>query len=87
MPLGFGVFVGGFHLLWGLRTGAARHLALSALSMATGAAAVMLSGGSSDVGAGIYFIGFGALQLTIGIVLLTRFLSRHPRPQDVTDDA
>jgi hypothetical protein len=87
LPLGFGVFVACFHLLWGIRTGALRHFVLGAVSAVGGVLAVLLSGGSSVAGANIYFLGFGTLQLVIGTVLLVRFLARHPRPREVNDDA
>jgi hypothetical protein len=87
MPFGTGLFLAGFHVLWGIRTRAVRYFVLAGVAGAGGALAVLVAGGSLDLGAGIFFLGFGILELVVGIVLLTRFLSRYPRPQEVTDDA
>jgi hypothetical protein len=87
VPFSTGLFIAGFHFLWGMRTRAARHFILAGVAAAGGTLAVLAAGGSLDIGAGIFFIGFGLLELTTGIVLLARFLSRNPRPQGATDDA
>ncbi len=87
MPLGFGIFVAGFHLLWGMRCGTSRHYVLAAAAAAGGAIAVLASGGDSDAGAGMFFIGFGVLQVSVGLLLLVKFLARNPKPAEVANDA
>ncbi|UCG43813.1 MAG: hypothetical protein JSU73_04135 [candidate division WOR-3 bacterium] len=87
MPFATGLFIAGFHFLWGIRTRSLRHFILASVAAAGGALAVLLAAGSLDTGAGIFFLGFGTLELATGIVLLTRFLSHYPRPQGATDDA